>query len=245
MKYREDPDLDFLKDCSSAELNVIVEVLLHDKKGQQRSIVQLPNHPLYKQHAPDHALYWSVIAGEVQRYGSNPLAALARAGRGKHYMKILEDVCGRFGIRYIPGASVEVIERELYMTLLNKALASMSTTNLQLFAEKMGIHPETMTSPGILESLSEKMRLDDTPSSQIAMLIAHGAARHASTAGYEEITSDILRPLLEIFAAPVSAELEHISPLSLTGSAHWIVIPTVLQIAYLRAKKNVEKLDSF
>lgn len=82
MKYRQDPDLDFLKQCTSRELDILVKVLLFNKDGQPRSIVQLPNHPLYKEHAPNHAAYWEVVAGEIQRYGSNPLAALARAGRG-------------------------------------------------------------------------------------------------------------------------------------------------------------------
>ena len=120
--YRPDPDLDFLKECSNEDLNILVHVLLYDREGKQRFVVRrLPNHPLYKQHTPNHSLYWEVIAGEIQLYGSNPLAAIARGGRGKHYIKILGDVCDRFDLRYNPNAATEIIERERKVLELCKA----------------------------------------------------------------------------------------------------------------------------
>ncbi|NCD25883.1 MAG: DUF3944 domain-containing protein [Deltaproteobacteria bacterium] len=241
MKYRQDPDLEFLKECTSEDLNILVEVLLHNKDGQPRSIVQLPNHTLYKQFAPNHASYWEVIAGEIQRYGSNPLAALARAGRGKHYFKILGDVCGRFSVSYNPDASVEVIERTLYVALFSRAIPRIPTAELQVTADAFGIKPPALNAQAIVQALHEAMQLDDMTSYLLSLVVAHGSAMSASNVGYKSIAPEKMHAVLDIFQKPLGIEFESVSPLSFTGSAHWIVIPVVVQLACLRAKKNAEK----
>jgi uncharacterized protein YaaW (UPF0174 family) len=241
MKYRQDPDLDFLKECTSEDLNILVEVLLRNKDGQPRSIVQLPNHSLYKQFAPNHASYWEVIAGEIQRYGSNPLAALARAGRGKHYFKILGDVCGRFSVVYNPDASVEVIERALYIALFSRAIPRIPTGELGVTAEAFGIMPSALNAQAILQAIHEAMRLDDMVGYMLSLVVAHGSAMNASNVGYKSVAPEKLHPVLDIFQRPLGIEFDAISPVSFTGSAHWIVIPVVVQLACLRAKKNAEK----
>lgn len=237
MKYRQDADLDFLKECTSEDLNILVGVLLHNKDGQLRSVVQLANHPLYKQFAPNHASYWEVIAGEIQRYGSNPLAALARAGRGKHYFKILGDVCSRFSIAYNPDASAEVVERTLYFDLLSRAIPRVPSQELQTMANIFDIKPASLNAQNIVQALVDAMRLNDQISCQVAMIVAHGASMNASNISYKPVTTEKFHGVLDSFQKPLAMEFDAISPVSFTGSAHWIVIPVVLQLAYLRAKK--------
>jgi uncharacterized protein YaaW (UPF0174 family) len=241
MKYRPDPDLDFLRACKSEDLNMLVYVLTTNKDGQQRSIVQLPNHPLYKQHAPNHASYWEAIAGEIQRYGSNPLAALARAGRGKHYIKILENVCNRFSINYIPDAAVEVIEKELCMALFSRSLPHIPTKDFPILCQALQIKPKALSPEAISQTLNEAMRLDDHLESHMIMIVAHAAAIHASSIGYTSLAQPRYHPVLEIFEKPIATELDTISPLSFTGAAHWIIVPTIIQLAYVRAQKNLEE----
>jgi uncharacterized protein YaaW (UPF0174 family) len=240
MKYRPDPDLDFLKDCTSEDLDILVRVLLHDKDGKPRSIVQLPNHSLYKQFAPQHASYWEVIAGEIQRYGSNPLAALARAGRGKHYIKILDNVCSRFSVRYLTDAAVEIIERELCMTLFTRALQHVPTKELQTVCLAFRITPATLTPYGITLSVLETMRLNDQATCLLHMIIAHGAAMHASNVSYAPLAPEHAVDALALFEKPLEAELSPVCSLSMTGAAHWIIVPTILQLAYIRAAKNAD-----
>lgn len=241
MKYRPDPDLDFLKECTSEDLNMLVQVLIVNKEGQSRRIVQLPNHPLYKQHAPNHASYWEAIAGEIQRYGSNPLAALARAGRGKHYVKILENVCDRFAVSYIPNTAVEVMEKELCMTIFSRSLIHVPSKDLPLIGPTLGITPAALTPDAIRQALHADMRLDDQLKSEMILVVAHGAAMHASSIGYADLVDKRYHGLLEIFEKPIATELDTVSALSLTGSAHWIIIPTIFQLAYIRALKNLEE----
>lgn len=240
MKYRPDPDLDFLKDCTSDELDILVNVLLRNKDGQPRSIVQLPNHPLYKQHAPHHSSYWDAIAGEIQRYGSNPLAALARAGRGKHYIKILDNVCSRFSVRYIPDAAVEIIERELCQSLLFRSMQHVPSKEWPFICAAFEIKPAAMTLDGIKQAVQDSMRLNDRNKCLLSMIVAHGAAMHSSGIGYLGIAPEHQHAVLQLFEKPLDSELGTVSPLSFTGAAHWIIIPVALQLAALRATKQAE-----
>ncbi|MBZ4648858.1 MAG: hypothetical protein JG760_1109 [Desulfomicrobiaceae bacterium] len=235
--YRPDPDLDFLKECSNEDLNILVHVLLYDREGKQRFVVRrLPNHPLYKQHAPNHSLYWEVIAGEIQLYGSNPLAAIARGGRGKHYIKILGDVCDRFDLRYNPNAATEIIERELYSFLFTKSLQRLSKANLEAVIAAFCIKPASMNQLAVNVAITEAMRFDDTIASRVALCVAHGAAMFASNVGYLDQVPEAFRPALEVTEKPLMVEFDTISPINLTGSAHWFMIPVVMQVIYLRTK---------
>lgn len=237
MKYRQDPDLDFLKQCTSRELDLLVKVLLFNKEGLPRSIVQLPNHPLYKEHAPNHAAYWEVVAGEIQRYGSNPLAALARAGRGKHFIKILDNVCSRLAVRYLPDASVEVMERTLCLALFTRALQPIPSEDLQIICDAFDFAPADMSNEGIRQVLVETIRLDDHAECLLRMIVANGAAMHASGVGYAKVAAKKYHAVLALFENPLAVELEGVSSLSMTGAAHWIIIPAVLQLAFLRSMK--------
>lgn len=240
MKYRPDPDLDFLKECKSEDLNMLVNVLIMNKDGKHRSIVQLPNHHLYKKYAPNHASYWEVIAGEIQRYGSNPLAALARAGRGKHYIKILENVCNRFSVDYIPDSAVEVIEKELCVTIFSRALPHIPSKDLPIICQALHLKPTALSPEAIRQALFEAMRLDDRLGSQVIMIVAHGAAMHASSLGYKDLVEERFHAVLDVFEKSIAAELETVSGLSFTGAAHWIIIPTIIQLAYVRAQHTLE-----
>lgn len=240
MKYRPDPDLEFIRNCTSEELDNLVNVLLHNEEGLPRSIVQLPNHSLYKQHAPHHSSYWEAIAGEIQRYGSNPLAALARAGRGKHYIKILDNICGRFSVKYLPDSSADIMERELCRAIFFRAVQHISSKDWPIICQAFDISPDPLNLENLRQTLLESLRLDESGDCLLTQVVAHGSAMHASRVSYLPQAEDKYHPILSVFEKTIASELSTVSPLSFTGSAHWIVIPVILQLAYLRAKKNLE-----
>ena len=65
MVYREDPDLEFLGQMKSEDLNDLVYCLTHDKDGEVRYTEELTNNELYKRFYPDHHQYWKEIAAEI------------------------------------------------------------------------------------------------------------------------------------------------------------------------------------
>lgn len=263
MKYRQDPDLEFLKDCSSGELDILVNVLLQsspprdDRQSdsmsvrdyvqaassgkRSRGMVQFPDHPLYKEHAPQHTLYWEIIAGEIQRQGVNQLALAARRGLGTLYIKILEHICGLFSVKYLRDSAAEILERELCTALFFRSIRHVQRGYLPVLWDAFALRPEDASIDAFMRTLVETMRLDDGPRHLLAMCVAHGSAMHAGNIGYKGLASEKRRVVLELLEGPLAAELSAVSPVSRTGVPYWLLVPAVLQVACLRTARHIEQ----
>ncbi|WP_268989164.1 DUF3944 domain-containing protein [Cupriavidus necator] len=131
MAYRHDPDLEFLGKLKSSDLNDLVRCLTHDKDGSARLTDELTMSDLYKKYAPDHNRYWQIIAAEVQCFGGNTFATMFRGGKGVTYKEVLCDVCDKLDVNYSKKSSVETIEGNLLMKILQDALAKMTPEQLR------------------------------------------------------------------------------------------------------------------
>lgn len=92
MGYIKDEDLEFLKDINSNDLNKLVEILTTSKTEE------LTKKDIYKEFKKDPDIYWEEIAAEIQHFGGNTIANIAR-GKGVKYFEILKDVCKAFDIK--------------------------------------------------------------------------------------------------------------------------------------------------
>lgn len=92
MGYIKDEDLEFLKDVNSSDLNKLVEILTTSKTEE------LTKKDIYKEFIPNHNIYWEEIVAEIQHFGGNTIANIAR-GKGVKYFEILQDVCKAFDIK--------------------------------------------------------------------------------------------------------------------------------------------------
>lgn len=92
MGFIKDEDLVFLKDVNSNDLNKLVEILTKPKTEE------LTKKDIYKEFVPNHNIYWEEIIAEMQHFGGNTIANIAR-GKGVKYLEILQDVCKAFDIK--------------------------------------------------------------------------------------------------------------------------------------------------
>ena len=92
MGYIKDEDLEFLKDVNSNDLNKMVEILTKPKTEE------LTKKDIYKEFKDNPSIYWKEIAAELQHFGGNTLANIAR-GKGVTYSEILKNVCKAFDIK--------------------------------------------------------------------------------------------------------------------------------------------------
>ncbi len=86
-----DDDLEFLKDVKSKDLNNLVNILTTSKTEE------LTKKDIYKEFTPNHNIYWEEIAKELQYFGGNTIANIAR-GKGAKYSEILKGICKAFEI---------------------------------------------------------------------------------------------------------------------------------------------------
>ena len=89
MAYRSDKDLEFLKECTSEDLGILVAILTADKDGDARLTEELTVNERYKSSNPDHRQYLDLIAAELQCFGGNSIATMFRGGEGVLYKEVL------------------------------------------------------------------------------------------------------------------------------------------------------------
>jgi hypothetical protein len=76
IKYQYDPDLEFLKDIPSPQLNNLVTLLTTDEKGKPRILsAQLSQTAQYKSNEKSKNWHncWQQIAAELQLLGGNSI----------------------------------------------------------------------------------------------------------------------------------------------------------------------------
>lgn len=139
MAYRFDEDLEFLSKCSDEELNGVVDCLIYDKDDNARWTETLTASYDYKILSPEHSLYWENIAAEIQCFGANTFATALRGGKGVLYKEVLMDVCDKLKVNYNKKNSVERIEQNLLLKILEDALEKTTAEQLKEFATEVGL----------------------------------------------------------------------------------------------------------
>jgi len=121
MKYKYDPDLEFLQNVSSEDLKKLVQILTKSKTEE------LTKREIYKEFYQEHSVYWQEIAAELQYFGGNTILNVIRR-EGVLYAEILQDVCKVLGVTTKSDA-VEDIES----LLLSKKETDLKEKTKQVF----------------------------------------------------------------------------------------------------------------
>ena len=137
LEYRDDPDLEFLGSLDRDALDPLVEILTKGKGGKSRFNEDLTSESLYKEHVPNHAKYWRLIAAELQTWHGHALWNRYRGvlsdKQGVLYRDILHDVCDRKKVNYNKDSKTEIIEGYLCQKVLANALEAMTPQQVKDF----------------------------------------------------------------------------------------------------------------
>ena len=233
--YRNDPDLNLLGQCSNEELQVLVSILTTDPRdGDTRWTESLTGTSEYRVLAPQHRLYWQLIAAELQRYGANTLMSLARLGQGVVYREILEDVCDKLDVNYNPKSTTETIELSLLMKVLEKSLDQMTPENLMAFSRTMQLELTNPTPQLIIIAVQAAIRTSSLAALEIATVMS--ASVITSLGGIATWgTVVVASRALSVIAGPVAIVLSSAWMISdITGPAYRVTIPACIIVAWLR-----------
>ena len=242
MAYRQDPDLEFLADVPSDDLNELVEILTMGKDGNVRWIETLTANDRYKEFSPDHHAYWDLIAAAIQCSGANTLATLARGGKGVLYRKVLTDVCDKMKVNYNRGASVEAIEFHLLTKVLTDSMKEMSPEELEVVCDDLDLSPVRYTPEAVTIALQVAIRLGGFLPYKIALIVANTVVKALIGRGLSLVVNAALVRLMSAFAGPIGWTLSAAWLLvDIAGPAYRITVPAVIMVAYLRAKLGMEE----
>jgi uncharacterized protein YaaW (UPF0174 family) len=169
MAYRHDPDLEFLGSCENEELDALVQVLTHDPKDNKKRYTEnLTSKDGYKNYYPKHTMYWQDIAEEIQRFGGNTIANIARKGQGVLYREVLLDVCNHLKVKFPTDLPLALKVAKPFLSFqLNKTnhKALLSTSQLERYLlehlTKQYIEKLAKDDPEELKKVAERLDIKD------------------------------------------------------------------------------------
>ncbi|OOS02010.1 hypothetical protein B0186_01220 [Canicola haemoglobinophilus] len=240
MAYRPDPDLEFLAECSSEDLNDLVYILTHDPKDDKKRLTEsLTSNGKYKRYYPDHSKYWKAIAEEIQCYGGNSIVNLVRR-KGVLYKEILCDVCDKMKVKYKKTDSTKIIEIALFEKVITKQISELSEDELKKIAKDLDIQVDNLPAGAIAPALVGGLHLLLSTSVPVAVIVNIVGA----TISREIVTSSIGALIggtiggraLGVVAGPIGWAISGGWLLAdIASPATRVTIPAVLQIIYLRS----------
>lgn len=238
MAYRDDPDLEFLSECSDEDLNDLVYCLTHDKDGSVRFTEELTTTNKYKNFYPHHSVYWREIAAEIQCFGANTFATLLRGGKGVPYKEVLCDVCDKMKVNYNEKSSVERIENALLSKVLEDALENMSSDEVKKLAAEIGIqNTQNITKQVLLGSFQTIFRMGGFKSYQLTLIVVNAILKALIGRGLSFAGNAALTRTVAILSGPVGWALTGAwTALDIASAAYRVTIPAVIQVAALRQK---------
>ncbi|MCF7674041.1 MAG: DUF3944 domain-containing protein [Akkermansiaceae bacterium] len=240
LKYRTDPDLEFLQFCEPQDLNDLVDILTTDK-GESRRTEYLTGDERFIKHQNDPSKAWELIAAEFQRFGADSVATIIRGGKGVVYRDILIDVCSHLKIKATKTEDIMAIEARLLQKVLADTWEKMSDEERAAFAKEAGaaagFDPLKMAPAAIFAALQAAIQAGGFAAYQMAVIIANGAARLVLNRGLAFAANAGLVRAMAVFAGPVGWTISGLLALPMfTGPAFRVTIPATLMIACLRRK---------
>jgi len=237
MAYREDSDLAFLKDCSSEDLDTLVQILTKDKDGNERLTEELTTSERFKQHNPDHRVYWDTIAAEIQCYGANTFATILRGGEGVLYKEVLINACNKMKVNFNKNASVEIIEMNLLMKILTDSMEKMTPEELQTLVEELDLKTTNFTKQAVVAAIQAGIKVGGFAAYKVAVIVANAVAKAVIGRGLSLAVGAGLTRSMAILAGPIGWAITALwTLLDIAGPAFRITMPCVVQVAFLRAK---------
>lgn len=242
MAYRSDKDLEFLKDCTSEDLSVLVDILTKDKDGTARLTEELTMNDRYKSHYPDHKKYWDLIAAELQCFGANTFATMFRGGEGVLYKEVLTDACDKMKVNYNSNASVDVIEMNLLMKILTESMEDMSPSELQEIVRDLDLKTTDFSKQAVIAALQAGVRFSGFAAYQVTLIVANAVAKAVVGRGLSLAANAGLTRLMGVVAGPIGWVITGLwAAFDIAGPAFRITMPCVVQVAFLRAKMKYQK----
>jgi len=235
-----DKDLFFLQDADGSDLKVLVDYLTKTKDGETRWTEDLTVTENYKKYYPDQLqLMCDEIVDELQRYGGNTFMNILR-GHGVEYQEILMDVCDKMEVNYNKKSSVEIIEYNLLQKILVDSLENMSVEELEKLMDEMNIPNQGFGKQAVIAALQIAIKRSGFSAYKMAVIVANAVSKALLGRGLAMASNAALTRWLSIFAGPIGWSVTAIwTAIDIAGPAYRVTIPSVVQIAYMRAKKNM------
>ncbi|EGR1976271.1 DUF3944 domain-containing protein [Vibrio parahaemolyticus] len=250
--YRDDQDLAGpLQYASNDMLEVLVQYLTKNPKGQKRFTEQLTIHPEFVAANGDLTKAWRAIAAEIQYYGGDSVANMVRR-KGTLYRDILKYVCKKQKVKAdFKNDPVVDIEKKLISKLFEDMWEKLDSKQRELIAQELELDT-TKTGPETIREILKQLDSSNHNNTvySVSMILASsyassllGSLGALSSRTFLMFGSARVAP---VFAGPIGIALAaYFTLASVTGPAYRITLPCVVQIAAMRQQMLKPETDLF
>ena len=244
LEYRHDPDLEFLGSLDGDALDPLVEILTKDKDGNSRLNENLTSESLYKEHAPNHAKYWRLVAAELQTWHGNALWNRVRGSGDKlgvPYRDILCDVCDKMKVSYNKDSNTEIIEAYLCQKVLTDVMEKMTPQQIKGLVEELNLRTANFTPQTVAAAVMVLVRSSGFLPYKIAVIVANAVFnavfKRLIGSGLSLAANAALTRSIGVLTGPVGWTITALwAAYDLAGPAYRVTVPAVTMIACLRAQ---------
>ncbi len=233
IKFRDDPDLQFLAHAKHEDLQILVDYLTKDKDGEKRYAQELLDEERFIGATGKLTKVWDLIAAELQLFGGDAIVNQLR-GNGVLYKEVLCDVCSHLEVKFDKLQSAYQIEDKLIEKLLEKFWSELSLESRNEFTKEFGLRPDLQTND-LLTQLQKLFREDLGFSYRASVLLANSFAFALLGRGVGSLVGFGISRYLSVLAGPLGIAISALFTIgSISGPAYRVTIPCVMQIAYMR-----------
>jgi len=243
---RTDYDLQFLQYCENEDLRTLCDILTHDNKGRVRLNEQLMNKDSYIASYPDNMDgMWEDIASELQRFGGNTILNFFHHGHGPSYESIVEDVCRTMKVPYGEHDTAEEMEKNLLLSLTEKMLMDMSQEELEQMILDLNIKDFNLNKQIAAGSILLLARVSRGWFVKIFDYIIRQVSQRLLGRGIIQLGGQVGKRSVGAILGPIAwVALSAWTVWDIAGPAYRVVVPAIIQVAYMRNKHNVQSTNA-
>lgn len=234
-----------LERADNEDLKTLCDIITLRKDGTPRISDSLTKTEGYRRNYP-HRMK-SLIPGIVKElglYGSNTFVSLFK-GEGADYSAILRKVARRLKVSFRDTLSDEVIEGYMLQKLFDDMSEQLTDEELRTMAREFGVKPLRYSRQAIVAALQMSIRHGGIYGLAWSMNVANAVARQTVGRGIAAFASgSVLSRSLSVLAGPIGWALTAAwTAYDIAGPAYRVIVPAVIQIAYLRQKSLMLELS--
>lgn len=236
-----------LEQADNEDLKTLCDIITLGKNGTPRISDSLTKTEAYKRNYP-HRMP-SLIPGMVKElglYGGNSVVNFFK-GEGADYSTILRKVAKRLKVSFRDSQSDEVIEGYMLQKLFDDMSDRLSDEELRTMAQEFGVKPLRYSRQAIVAALQIAIRRGGIYGLTWSMNVANVVARQAIGRGVTTFASGtVLSRSISVLASPVGWALTAAwTAYDIAGPAYRVIVPAVIQIAYIRQKSQLLALPMY
>lgn len=236
-----------LEQADNEDLKTLCDIITLGKNGTPRISDSLTKTEAYKRNYP-HRMP-SLIPGMVKElglYGGNSVVNFFK-GEGADYSTILRKVAKRLKVSFRDSQSDEVIEGYMLQKLFDDMSDRLSDEELRTMAQEFGVKPLRYSRQAIVAALQIAIRRGGIYGLTWSMSVANVVARQAIGRGVTTFASGtVLSRSISVLAGPVGWALTAAwTAYDIAGPAYRVIVPAVIQIAYIRQKSQLLALPMY